>query len=84
MCLGCCEDIHSTCASDDFESHPYKDIVDEAARDEGYTVDEFRKLCLQQQIAAGKQRLEQEHDAARYSKRLMRLEVLLADLQDAG
>ena len=35
ICLGCCEDIYSTCAADDFATHPYRDIVVDAARIEG-------------------------------------------------
>jgi len=77
MCLGCCEDIHSTCASDDFDSNPYEDIVAEAAAHEGLSMSEFRRLCLQQQIDSAKLRIEREHDNQRYSERLARLESLL-------
>ena len=77
MCLGCCEDIHSTCASDDFDSHPYKGIVEEAAKHEGYTVNEFRIICLQHQLRSGRERLQKEQDVARYNDRLKRLELLL-------
>lgn len=50
MCLGCCEDIHSTCATDDLDDHPYNDVVGDAAKSEGLSVSEFRVLCLRQQI----------------------------------
>jgi hypothetical protein len=81
MCLGCCEDIHSTCASDDFDDHPYNDIVSGAAKCESLTVSEFRALCLRQQIEAGKQRIERERDIERYGERLARLESLFAGLK---
>jgi hypothetical protein len=81
MCLGCCEDIHSTCASVNFDDHPYRDIVADAARSESLTVSEFRALCLRQQIKAGKQRIEQERDTNRYRERLARLESLSAGLE---
>ncbi len=81
MCLGCCEDIHSTCASDDFDGHPYNDIVTDAAKSEGLSVSEFRMLCLRQQIKAAKQRIEQEQDVDRYGERLARLESLFAGLE---
>ena len=80
MCLGCCEDIHSTCATDDFENHPYKDIVADAAQSEGFSVIEFRLLCLRQQINAGELRCELEQSGERYRKRLARLKSLVDSL----
>lgn len=81
MCLGCCDDIYSTCASVDFDDHPYKILVAAAAESEGLSVNEFRLLCLRQQIDAGRMRITQEHDAERYRARLARLESLHGALQ---
>ncbi len=82
MCLGCCEDIYSTCASDDFDGHPYNDIVADAAKSEGISVSEYRMSCLQQQIEAAKLRIAKEQDVDRYGERLARLESLLLSLKN--
>ncbi len=81
ICLGCCEDIYSTCASDNFDLHPYKNIVIDAAQHEGCSVNEFRVQCIRQQIVSGKDRIEQEQDTGRYKDRLTKLESLLILLQ---
>ncbi len=81
MCLGCREDIHSTCAADGFDEHPYNDIVAAAAKAEGITVVEYRELCLGQQIESAKERIEREYDVERYGTRLKRLELLLLGIR---
>jgi hypothetical protein len=81
MCLGCCEDIHSTCASDNFEDNPYFGIVADAAKSERMSISPFRVLCLQQQISAGKQRIEKEQNVEKYFERLARLESLIKGLK---
>lgn len=79
ICLGCCEDIYSTCAADDFESHPYYDIVADAAVKEGISVDEFRYECLRQQLRAAQERREREA-TTKYDERAARLKQLLETL----
>lgn len=50
ICYGCCLDIASTCISDDFEGHPYFDIVEEAAEHEDRFINEARRICLIHQL----------------------------------
>jgi len=50
ICDGCAIDVYSTCARDDFETHPYKDIVREVAAMEGIPLDVFRRICVQDQV----------------------------------
>lgn len=80
ICLGCCEDIHSTCASDEFDTHPYKDFVGDAAKKEGCTVEEFRILCLKQQIKSAGQRMHNSQETGKYEERLCRLKLLLNNI----
>lgn len=79
ICLGCCEDIYSTCAADDFESHPYYDIVRDAAMKEGLTVEAFRRECLKQQIQSAHQR-KLEENTTKYDERAERLERLFEEV----
>lgn len=76
ICVGCCEDIYSTCAADDFEKHPYYSLVQEASAIEGITVTQFRYECLKQQIHIAQQRTACEK-TDKYIKRAMRLKQLL-------
>ena len=76
ICLGCCEDIYSTCAADDFDGYPYHSIVEQAAEKEGTTVAQFRSECLKQQIRVAKERATREK-TDKYNERVRRLEMLL-------
>ena len=76
ICVGCCEDIYSTCASEDFETHPYYQIVVEAAKREDMSVREYRMACLQQQIASAHERRKRE-GISKYDERAIRLQALL-------
>lgn len=51
ICLGCIEDIYSTCLSLDYLSHAYRDIVQNAARQDGIDELTYRLLCLKEQLA---------------------------------
>ncbi|XZE43816.1 hypothetical protein SH467x_003392 [Pirellulaceae bacterium SH467] len=57
ICLGCCEDIYSVCASDEYDTNPYRDLVEEAAKVEKVSTRMFRTKCIEQQIDAGNERL---------------------------
>jgi hypothetical protein len=50
VCLGCCIDIAATCRAEDFDEHPYRDIVVDAARQEGISLVEAREICLRHQL----------------------------------
>lgn len=50
ICLGCCEDIYSTCAAVDLLQHPYRHIVEKAARVAGRELNDFRDVCLRHQL----------------------------------
>ncbi len=76
ICLGCCEDIYSTCAADDFESHPYYDIVADAAAKEGISVSKFRYECLRQQLRSAQERRGREQ-TTKYDERAARLKRLM-------
>ena len=55
ICLGCCIDIYSTCLKDEFQNHPYYDLVEDIAKLEGLNVSELRKIALIHQFEiAGK------------------------------
>ncbi|GIW98764.1 MAG: hypothetical protein KatS3mg111_2097 [Pirellulaceae bacterium] len=82
ICLGCCEDIYSACAADDFESHPYYNIVEAAAAKEGITVNKFRYECLQQQLRSAQERREKEA-TTKYDERAARLRRLVEKLPTA-
>ena len=79
ICLGCCEDIYSTCADGSFYSHPYFDIVVDAASVEGISVEEFRLSCLRQQLHFAKQRASNEL-GEKYVHRIKYLNQLLDSL----
>jgi hypothetical protein len=61
ICLGCCEDIHSTCASTDFSAHPYRTIVEEAAATSGVSLRQFVVNCLSHQLQIIAMRRAEEH-----------------------
>ncbi len=50
VCVGCCIDIFSTVTDDDFDSNPYRSVVEEAAMSENMTVDEYRERALRYQL----------------------------------
>jgi len=72
ICLGCCEDIYSTCAADDFDGHPYRDIVADAAALEGLSVGDFRRLCISDQLRSIALRSQTE-GSEKYADRRMYL-----------
>lgn len=78
ICLGCCIDIYNTCRVSDFYSHPYFEIVEEAANHFGLPVGEFRDHCLRQQLVIMRESPDQytgrENEALR-----LRLERLLLE-----
>ena len=76
ICLGCCEDIYSVCASDEFDTNPFHELVEIAARVEGISTIEFRKRCVEQQISAGYERLTAD-DTEDVQKRINQLVVIL-------
>ena len=51
ICLGCIEDIYSTCLSQDYMGHAYRDIVQNAAQLEGVDEITYRLRCLREQLA---------------------------------
>jgi hypothetical protein len=55
ICVGCCIDIFNTCRVADFHSHPYFDVVKQAAIVVRIPVDVFREHCLDLQLALMKQ-----------------------------
>ena len=77
VCLGCCEDIYSTCVASDFKSHPYHDIVVDAAAVEGVSVQAFRRTCVEHQLELLTQRGEME--VSNYSARLAVITAALSD-----
>jgi len=80
ICLGCCEDIYSTCASDSFADHPYRDIVEDAARKENCEPDEFRRICIQHQLEIIEERKQWEPHPE-YDERQRSLKQLLQELE---
>ncbi len=50
ICLGCFEDIYSACLAVDYLSHPYRDIVLSAARQDGLDEKSYRTACIQHQL----------------------------------
>lgn len=50
ICLGCFEDIYSTCLAVDYMAHPYRDIVQSAAKLDGLDEKSYRQKCLQHQL----------------------------------
>lgn len=80
ICLGCCEDIYSVCASDEYDTHNYREIVEEAAKVEGISPLEFRIKCIEQQIEAGQDRLKYSSNKD-IQRRLHRLMSLLDKLK---
>jgi hypothetical protein len=83
ICLGCCEDIYGACAGDDFGSSVYRELVDDAANVEEMAVQEFRRMCLKQQIETGNQRIA-KGDSSDVAKRMDRLIAILTELETAG
>jgi hypothetical protein len=79
ICLGCCEDIYSTCASENFESHPFLGLVEDAAKKENITVAEYRVECLRQQLKAAEERRNRE-GTSKYDERAKNLTQLLKSL----
>lgn len=79
ICLGCCEDIYSTCATDSFTDHPYRDIVEQAAAREGYDVNVFRKICVEHQLQVIRER-KQHESHPEYDERERHLTRLLQEL----
>jgi len=84
ICLGCCDDIYSTCARPDFESHPYYDYVAEAAEIEGMDVSVFRLLCIRHQVELGKRKLQEGRGASWLPGHMEYLERLLEELERRG
>lgn len=80
ICLGCCEDIYSVCASDEYNTNPYRDLVDEAARVEGVSTRDFRIKCIEQQIDAGHERVA-AGETEDFKQRISRLVRLLNELK---
>lgn len=50
ICLGCIEDIYSTCLSPEYLTHPYRDIVQNAAREDSLDENTYRLRCLKEQF----------------------------------
>ena len=80
ICLGCCLDIGGACYSEEFDSHPYADIVMEAANECERTIIEARVICLRHQLEIIKSDIR-EHDKPRYHLARKHIEALLAELE---
>ncbi len=50
ICLGCLEDIYSTCLAADYMNHPYRDLVLSAAKQDSMEERAYRLACLQHQL----------------------------------
>lgn len=79
VCLGCCIDIFATCGLEDCKNDPYWDIVTDAARHFGISVDLFRRECIKIQIAILKSNPD-EGRGTRWDAFLKRLESLAATM----
>jgi hypothetical protein len=79
ICSGCAHDIYGTCAEDDFDSHPYKGIVQEAASIERISGEDFRKVCVEDQVRILNLQLE-ESESPELRQCRDRLLVLLTEL----
>lgn len=79
ICLGCCEDIYSTCASPDYDTHGYRGVVQDAAKHEGVGEKEFRRLCIEHQHQIIRERQAREPHPE-YEYRQQHLSKLLAEL----
>jgi hypothetical protein len=78
ICLGCFEDIYSTCLSIDYVNHPYRDIVQNAAKLDGLDEKTYRLACLKHQLAI----LESsEYPPNPHTPSLEYLERLIAELE---
>ena len=75
VCMGCCIDIFSTVTDDEFESNPYRSVVEEAAMSENMTVDEYRAQALRFQMAEIEKR-----DGWNLDSRLSELHKLIESL----
>lgn len=80
ICLGCCEDIYSACAADNFAEHPFFQVVEDAAAKEELSVNEFRQQCLRQQLNAASERQSREQ-SDKYSRRAQRLKAIIQKLE---
>ena len=60
ICLGCCEDIYSTCASPDYDTHAYRGIVQDVAKQEGLSEIQCRRLCIEHQLRIIAERCQRE------------------------
>ncbi|MCZ2344016.1 MAG: hypothetical protein LC104_19810 [Bacteroidales bacterium] len=78
ICLGCLEDIYSACLSTDYLHHPYRDIVQGAARLDGMDEHAYRLACIQHQLQTliSSDRPPNQHIPSREY-----LELLIAELQ---
>ena len=82
ICLGCCVDIYSTCLSADFDDHPYRGIVEQAARHESLGVARARRICLEHQRRVIEQRFP-DGDYGLYRRVYDRICDLLTLLPDS-
>jgi len=71
LCLGCCEDLYSACAAADFEHHPYRKLVAQAAQATNISIKEFRRRCLIHQLETAKRELEKFYGRKQYLTRLL-------------
>jgi hypothetical protein len=82
ICLGCCDEVYSTCAAENFETHPFQDLVAEVAAQEGCDVTTFRRLCILEQLEIISVRSE-SGERAKYERRKQHLTRILAQLESA-
>lgn len=49
ICLGCCLDYQNVARLEDYDTHPYRTLFDEASAKTGKKAGELRKICLSHQ-----------------------------------